>query len=290
MKQRVFYEEFEPFYYYNGNTQNWNMEGFHFHKNYEIILFMSDGASIYINDRVFKVKKGDLFLINNRMYHKTEGVEGKEYERFVLMFDPEPIIKLGQTMGYSFIKYFEEESVDFIHMVRLSEEHLIEIIKLFQKIEALHLNCNSKDDNMNTTLVMLQLFVYMNQQFEFLASNNEMGNEHELKLEDSIDDREQIEQIKKYINNNIENKLDLNEIAEQFYMNKYYLSHYFKKKTGFTISQYISSCKIAAAKSMLKKGFSVTETATSLSYNSDSHFVSIFKKMTGTTPKKWSKE
>jgi AraC-like DNA-binding protein len=290
MKQRVFFEDFEPFYYYSGNTQNWNMDGFHFHKNYEIILFMTDGASIYINDRVFKVRKGDLFLINNREYHKTEGPEGKEYERFVLMFDPEPIIKLGQTMGYSFIKYFEEDSDDFIHMLRLSEEHLMEILKLFQKIEALHLNCNTKDDNVKVTLAILQLLVYINQQFEFLATNVEVGKEHELILENSIDDREQIEQIKKYINTNIENKLDLIEIAEHFYMNKYYLSHYFKKKTGFTISQYISSCKIAAAKSMLKKGYSVTETAAALSYNSDSHFVTIFKKMTGTTPKKWSRE
>ncbi|HCL04377.1 MAG TPA: AraC family transcriptional regulator [Lachnoclostridium phytofermentans] len=290
MKQRVFYEEFEPFYYYNGNTQDWNMEGFHFHKNYEIILFMSEGASIYINDRVFKVKKGDLFLINNREYHKTEGVEGKEYKRFVLMFDPEPIVQLGTTMGYSFTKYFEEDSEDFIHMIRFSEEHLTEIIKLFQKIEALHLNCNTKHDNMRMTLAMLELIVYVNQQFDFLTISEERGKEHELILENSIEDRELIEQIKKYINANIENKLDLVEIADYFYMNKYYLSHYFKKKTGFTMSQYISNCKIAAAKTMLKKGYSVTETAVALSYNSDSHFVSIFKKMTGTTPKKWSQE
>ncbi|MCI2036114.1 MAG: AraC family transcriptional regulator [Oscillospiraceae bacterium] len=41
---------------------------------------------------------------------------------------------------------------------------------------------------------------------------------------------------------------------------------------------------------MLKDGFSVTDVAGRLSYNSDSHFISAFKKMTGITPKKFAEE
>ena len=43
--------------------------------------------------------------------------------------------------------------------------------------------------------------------------------------------------------------------------------------------------KIIAAKALLKKGTSVTDVALKLSYNSDSHFISVFKKNTGITPK-----
>ena len=66
-------------------------------------------------------------------------------------------------------------------------------------------------------------------------------------------------------------------------MNKYYLSHYFKKETGFTLSQYITNQKIMAAKKMLKSGMTVTDVAMRLSYSGDSHFISVFKKMTGIT-------
>ena len=86
MKERVFFEEFESLYYFHGSTQNWAMQGFHFHNQYEIILFLNDGALLEIGDRVYHVMKGDLFFINNREYHRTSGAEGKEYNRYVLMF------------------------------------------------------------------------------------------------------------------------------------------------------------------------------------------------------------
>ena len=97
-----------------------------------------------------------------------------------------------------------------------------------------------------------------------------------------------MEQIKKYIATHVEEKLDLDEIAGKFYMNRYYLSHYFKKETGFTVLQYVTNQKIIAAKALLKKGTSVTDVALKLSYNSDSHFISVFKKNTGITPKKYA--
>jgi AraC-like DNA-binding protein len=47
---------------------------------------------------------------------------------------------------------------------------------------------------------------------------------------------------------------------------------------------------VIEAKSKLKDGYSVTEIAADLSYNSDSHFIAVFKKSTGTTPKKYAQE
>ena len=37
-------------------------------------------------------------------------------------------------------------------------------------------------------------------------------------------------------------------------------------------------------------GMSVTDVALQLSYKSDSHFISVFKKNTGITPKQYAKE
>ena len=82
----------------------------------------------------------------------------------------------------------------------------------------------------------------------------------------------------------------LQNIADKFFMSSYHLSHYFKKETGFTLFEYIKSQKIIAAKNLLKKGYSVTEVALMLGYSSDSHFISVFKRETGTTPKKYAFE
>ena len=73
MKKKVFFEEFESLYYFHGSTQNWKMQGFHVHKQYEIILFLCDGAILEIKNRIYNTKAGDIFFINSTEYHRTEG-------------------------------------------------------------------------------------------------------------------------------------------------------------------------------------------------------------------------
>ena len=50
MKERVFFEEFDSLYYFHGSSENWAMQGFHFHNQYEIILFLTDGALMEIGN------------------------------------------------------------------------------------------------------------------------------------------------------------------------------------------------------------------------------------------------
>lgn len=100
-------------------------------------------------------------------------------------------------------------------------------------------------------------------------------------------DRERVEQIKKYIAAHIGEKLNQEELAKQFHMNRHYMNHFFKQETGFPLGQYITSQKINRARELLLQGFTVTETALALSYHSESHFINTFKKLTGTTPKRF---
>lgn len=147
---------------------------------------------------------------------------------------------------------------------------------------------------MRVKLSILELIASVNEMYQFFMEKEKSKTvlEFEEKSEEEFKDpvlyRERIEQLKKYITAHVEERLDLNEISGRFYMNRYYLSHYFKKETGFTLTQYVANQKIIAAKALLKKGHSVTDVALRLSYNSDSHFIAVFKKMTGITPKKYA--
>lgn len=297
MKERVFFEEFESLYYFHGSTQNWAMQGFHFHNQYEIILFLCDGALLEIGDRSYHVSKGDLFFINNREYHRTSGAEGEEYNRYVLMFEPELLEPMSRAFNYDFGMFFENRSDDFIHKLSLEGENLKRVEKLLARIETNINSGTSEEASVKIRLSILELITVVNEMYRFFmeekqgheesaASKNTEGGED--KFKDPILYRERVEQIKKYIAAHVEEKLDLDEISGKFYMNRYYLSHYFKKETGFTVLQYVTNQKIIAAKALLKKGNSVTDVAARLSYNSDSHFIAVFKKNTGITPKKYA--
>ena len=53
MKKKVFFEEFDSIYYFDGISRNWKMEGLHVHNQYEIILFMSDDVGLEIGNRIY---------------------------------------------------------------------------------------------------------------------------------------------------------------------------------------------------------------------------------------------
>ena len=77
MRKKVFFEEFGSLYYFHGTTQGWKMQGFHFHKQYEIILFMSEGAKLEIKNRIYHTKPGDIFFINSRIFIVQKAGRGK---------------------------------------------------------------------------------------------------------------------------------------------------------------------------------------------------------------------
>ncbi len=303
MKERVFFEEFESLYYFHGSTQNWTMQDFHFHHQYEILLFLSDGATLEVGSRFYCVNAGDLFLLNNKEYHRTSGAAGKTHNRYVLMFEPELLQHMSGAFEYDFTMFFENRSGNFVHKLHLTENNLAKVEKLLGKIEK-NINTGKEDrTKVKLKLSILELIVAINEMYEFFMKEQEGQESHNetavgsetqektmIEFKDPVLYRERIEQIKKYISTHVEEKMELDDIAKKFYISRYYLSHYFKKETGFTLVQYITNQKVVAAKALLKKGYSVTEVATRLSYNSDSHFISVFKKSNGITPKQYAKE
>ena len=312
MRQEGFYEEFHSFYYYSGSTRSWKMKGLHIHKEYELLLFMSGGASIRIGSRMYQTRPGDLFLINNREYHKTEGAEGAAYSRYVLMFDPDWILGLEPALGYRFSRLFEDREEGGVRL-HLSGGTLEQVIRQMERIEGYSRRREDEAGQVLLKLCILELLVKLDEFSRSLEAGGDgwencgragwgkVGREPSSsvgrepgtttrKQGTALPDRERVEQIKSYVREHIDERLDLEDIARQFYISSHYLSHYFRRETGFTLGQFIAQAKIDRAKELLQKGFSVTDTAISLSYNSDSHFINTFKRLTGTTPKRYASE
>ncbi len=91
-----------------------------------------------------------------------------------------------------------------------------------------------------------------------------------------------------YIYNNIHNRITIEDLAEYTQLSSSYLSRLFKKELGISISDYIREKKIDKAQNLLKySNFSMVEIANYLSFSSQSHFIQVFEKFVGITPKKY---
>ena len=89
-----------------------------------------------------------------------------------------------------------------------------------------------------------------------------------------------------YIYNNLHTKITLDKLAEVSHMSPTYISRLFHKEVGVTVSDYITRKRIEAAKNMLRYSEHTSiEITECLCFSSESHFIQVFKKHTGCTPK-----
>ena len=97
-----------------------------------------------------------------------------------------------------------------------------------------------------------------------------------------------IDQCKNIIIKNINKKIVIKDIAKELYTNSDYLSRVFSKTEGITIKDYILREKVELSKNMLiYHKYSFGQIALFLHFYSQSHYIKVFKKFTGMTPKQF---
>ena len=91
-----------------------------------------------------------------------------------------------------------------------------------------------------------------------------------------------------YIYSHIYERITVSELATHAGVSKSYLSREFVREIGIPVSNYIREKKIEIAEELLKNtDDSILEIAMKLSFASQSHFIDIFKSITGSTPKQY---
>ncbi len=91
-----------------------------------------------------------------------------------------------------------------------------------------------------------------------------------------------------YIMRNKNNKITLDKLSDEVNLTPKYLSYLFRKETGQTISHFIEEKRINEAKNLLAfSQYSYSHISHSLSFSSQSYFISKFKKHVGITPKEY---
>ena len=91
-----------------------------------------------------------------------------------------------------------------------------------------------------------------------------------------------------YIYAHIYERITIEELAKHSNVSKSYLSRQFMKEVGIPISDYIRETKIEIAQQKLRTTEeSISDISYMLSFASQSHFINVFKNITGMTPKKY---
>jgi YesN/AraC family two-component response regulator len=93
-----------------------------------------------------------------------------------------------------------------------------------------------------------------------------------------------------YIKRNFSEKLQLKDLAKQFYLNSNYCCYLFSKFTGMTFSEYVTDIRMKEAARLLQyHHFTIVEIAKKSGYPDYFYFNKVFKKYYGVTPSDYRK-
>ncbi len=259
---------------YSANHEPPEKHVLHINHFYEIYIFVQGDTDYIVGDSYFQLHHGDIIIINPYEVHKAVLKSSELYERFYLLvptdlFDSFSFNPLHQIMSYT------SQKKNLISLPEESKKKALEL--LYQMLRILE-----SDTSDSGHLSAYGLFL----QFITIVSNNpfEEASTHTSRLPKLIED------ILKYINDNLTMINSIDQIAAHFGVSLPYLSTTFKNAIGTTANKYIQARRIAYAKSLLDKNLSVTDACYESGFNDCAYFIKIFKQHTRMTPLQYKKQ
>lgn len=247
----------------------------HIHDCYEVYFSISGGKQFLIDNKVYDIAPGDLFLINQYDSHYLTQIEKEKHERIVIMIDPDYMKEIS-SKETNLDACFQERNEKFSHKISLTSEQQSRFLYFVNKI----LTSNGYGHDLLERATFTELFVLINQ----------IVNE---KNSDKVEDRpstynEQVDAILSYLNNNIQYPISIGDLSKQFYISESYICRIFKSATGTTINKYMTARRISIAKSLLAEGIGVSDVCEKCGFSDYSNFLKAFTKSVGISPKKYS--
>jgi len=252
---------------------------FHFHDTYEVFYSIGGGTQFLIEDNIYSLNPGDLFIINNFEIHKPLRNPREKYERIIWIIHPEKIKEIAPQQSALLLSCFTSRKRGEHNKIHLSDRERQQFFGLVEKIR--DLNPRETGDQILKELYFIEFLVFLNRWY---LSNYSAAAPHEQHGFNPA-----IKAVIDYLNDRFTSPITLDHLAEEFHMSKYYLCQLFKSATGTTINRYIVARRLARAKVLLHQGYSVTDTSALCGFQNYTHFIRTFKKHFSVSPRQFIK-
>lgn len=249
----------------------------HIHDSYEIYFSISGGKQFLIDNRFYDINPGDIFFINQFESHYLTQIDQAIHERILLSIYPD-FLKGLSTQQTDLDYCFHTRSIPSPHRVRMSEPEQKRFIYFIHRLT----QGTGFGSDIVERAVFSELMVFLNQLFY------RHGKKEEEEALAGPARHRQVDDILRYINQNIQNNLTIEELSKHFYLSASYLCRIFKSATGMTINKYITAKRITLSKALLAEGCSVNEACERCGFGDYSNFLKAFTKAVGISPKKYA--
>ncbi|EKQ55016.1 MULTISPECIES: AraC family transcriptional regulator [unclassified Clostridium] len=245
----------------------------HIHDCYEIYYSISGGKQFLIDNKLYDINPGDLFVINQFESHYVSQINKTVHERIGISIHPD-FLKSISTDKTDLSYCFTHRDENFRHKINLNKEQQNRFMYFINKI----ISTEGFGSDRIEYSSFIELMTYLTKAFV----------DNEDSLLSSYKYNNQIQDIIGYINDNVTENVTVKHLAEHFFLSESYICRIFKLATGTTINKYIIARRISMAKSMLSNGSNINDVYAQCGFNDYTNFLKSFKKAVGVSPKKYS--
>lgn len=267
-------------------TKSWYLNRCIF--DYELIFIKKGVMNITIKNKKYTAKQGDIvFFTPGRNHYLTKGSEILQQPHVHFDFFEDELsskimvnMKLLNKVSDVEKTYFRSDNLEKIGfnlpvVIRLENTSVIEQL-LYQIIK--EYNYQLSESKLYLKALMTELIINIIREY----NTKKLGTKV---------DATDFDNLNRYIVNNIEKQITLEELAEYSNLSKFYFIKIFKEHFGMPPLQYVKLQKGKKAKEyLLHTNLSIGEISDKLSFDSQQSFCKWFRTMYGVSPNQFKKQ
>lgn len=221
----------------------------HMHPFYEILYLLDGEINYIIEDKEYRVKKGELLIIDSAKFHYVKDIISPPYKRICFEF-------INDFVGDD--KLINNIFIKTPHFILPDNSPIPDLLKLIEETNVdLPTDYHKSLYQSALKLILLSLFRLNNTVNQPKKSVSKTCKE-----------------ILTYINDNITSINNIDQIVNNFFYSKSYISHVFKQEMQVGIMHYVRNKKIILADKLLKLGNRPTEVAKACGYE---NYISFYR-------------
>ncbi len=236
----------------------------HTHDCCELYYFLSDHAVFHVEGNEYHLKYGDLLIMHPMEAHYIELDPSIPYERAALHFK-----------GSLFSSFDPEETL--IHPFYHREPGCFNLFHAEDFPDLSWKSCLSQ-----------LLLPAENRRLQIITALIPLLNElHKAALNrpsTAVENNALSVQVIRYINYHITEPLSIETLCNHFYVSQSQLCRIFKRATGASIGEYITTKRLLRAQQILRSGTPATKVLTDSGFNDYSSFYRAYRKYFGYSP------
>ena len=236
----------------------------------------------YVGNHTSRFKEGDLILLGSDLPHVWLNDKSN--------MENEDLNKKSRALVIHFSKNFlsnvfqnSAELKPLTKLFQLAERGISFPERISKKATSMMFDVQQKTGLQQWIAVLKLLDLLLAcQDYALLATT-----EYHPKL--TVKDKDIISKVLDYVRNNIEDKIELDDVADIACLSKHAFCRYFKKKTTKSFFTFLNDYKIENAKRMLHENssLSIGTIAIKSGFPSVQHFNAKFKALNGITPSEY---